>query len=198
MKRPFKKRAQAGYTLIEILIAIGIFSALSLSAYTALSALSKASAAAEQQSVMLAQLQRTIARLDADVRAVVGRPSFDAAPNASVSDFSGQSTSFGAVRSGWANPLGQPRAQLQRFQWQFQAGALQRLYWPTLYPTRRSEVQIESLAVDLEGWSIRYFSPSMGWQSRWPSGPGEALPQAVEFTLNHTHYGEIRRLIVLN
>ncbi|HEY7906828.1 MAG TPA: type II secretion system minor pseudopilin GspJ [Wenzhouxiangella sp.] len=198
MRPQFKKRTQAGYTLIEILIAIGIFSALSLSAYTALNALSRASAAAEQQSLMLAQLQQTIARLDADVRAVVGRPSFDAVPNASVSDFSGQATSFGAVRSGWANPLDQPRAELQRFQWQFQAGTLQRLYWPTLYPTQRSEVHVESVAVDLEGWSIRYLSPSMGWQTRWPSAPGEAWPQAIEFTLDHTHYGEIRRLIVLN
>ncbi len=192
------KRAQAGYTLIEILIAIAIFSALSLSAYTALNALSKASQAAEQQSIALAQLQQTMARLDADVRSVVGRPSFAATPDLLVHDFSGQAKAFGAIRSGWANPLGQPRAELQRFQWQFQAGTLQRLYWPTLYPSERSVAQVESLAVDVEDWSIRYLSPSRGWQSQWESRPGEALPKAIEIILNHAHYGEIRRLIVLN
>lgn len=192
------KRWMGGYTLIEVLIAIGIFSVLSLSAYSALNTLSSATEAAEVHGEVLSDLQLTIARLDADLQSVVGRPSFDASVSRLEGDFFGQATAFGGIRSGWANPLGQPRAELQRFQWQFEAGTLQRLYWPTLYPTRRSDVQVESLAVDLEGWSIRYFSPSLGWQTQWQARPGEALPQAVELILDHARYGEIRRLIVLN
>lgn len=198
MRFAHDKRWVSGYTLIEILMAIGIFSVLSLIAYSALNTLSSATEAAEVQGEMLADLQLTIARLDADLQSVVGRPSFDASVSSAGGDFFGQATAFGGIRSGWTNPLGQARSELQRFQWQFEAGTLQRLYWPTVYPTRRSDVQVESLAVELEGWSIRYFSPTLGWQSQWQARPGEALPQAVELILNHARYGEIRRLIVLN
>ncbi len=196
MTRCGQSTGMRGYTLIEILVAVAIFSVLSLAAYSALDGLSEANRASEQHADRLAELQVMLARLSLDVHSLVGRPQFEGLPSNSGGDLVGFATRLSGVRSGWANPLNQPRADLQRFMWRFSGETLERLHWPSLYDDRAS-AQIDLVFDDLQMVSFRYLDRSSVWRDRWVAGEGEGLPRAIELTLDHGQFGRLRRLWVL-
>lgn len=186
-----------GYTLIELLIAVSIFSALSLAAYSALDSMSRAHLAGEDHAESLAELQWVLQRFESDMYSLIARPRFDGNEATDAGDFVGQANGLGGTRSGWANPLDQPRAQLQRFQYQRSADGLVRVYWPTLYGGVSATPQVDVLSETIEQVSFRYFSPELGWQTSWVAGQSRALPLAIEMTLAHPRFGSVRRMVVL-
>lgn len=192
-----KRRQASGFTLIELLIAVAIFSAIGISAYTALDGLSKASESAERFDDDLGQLQRATARLDGDIQALIMRPKWDPS-RPPLGDFVGRATSFGGVRAGWANPLAQPRAALQRFQWQWQNNRLERLYWPQLHGQSADAVRVETVLESVTDWTVRYFDPQRGWRLEWAPTNDRALPRAIEYAFVHPRFGHIRRVLVID
>ena len=186
--------SERGYTLIEVLIAVGIFSALSLAAYSALDAISKAKVASETHAEVLADLQWVLQRFESDMQSLVARPRLNGADG---SDFFGQANGLGGIRSGWANPLDQPRSQLQRFQYQWSSDGLVRSYWPRLYGDAATVPQQEPLTDGSVVVSFRYFSPELGWQSSWSASAVRAWPMGIEITLDHPQFGPIRRRVVV-
>jgi len=186
----------SGFTLIELLIAVAIFSAMGSSVYLALDGLSQAAASSETFEADLSQLQWATARLDADIQALISRPRWG--ESGAAGDFLGRATSLGGVRSGWANPTAQPRAQLQRFQWQWQAGRLERLFWPRLHEQSGDQVRTETVLASVSDWSLRYYDAQNGWRSVWTPRSNQRLPEAVEYAFVHPRFGAIRRRLVID
>jgi len=186
-----------GYTLIEVLIAVAIFSALSLAAYSALDGMSKASRASQDHAQSLAGLQIMLQRMESDIQSLVVRPRFDQSVSSTADDFFGQASGFGGLRSGWENPLDLPRASLQRFQYRWVDGRLERMYWPSLYGGRDQTPQIETIGDEVEAVAFRYLSADGRWQPTWRPSPQAGLPRAVELSIEHQKFGSIRRLVVL-
>lgn len=195
MTRQSSFQQELGYTVIEILIAVSIFAVVSVAAYGALDGLSKATEATDAHAEDLAELQYVFARLSSDIQSLVAKPRFDELqPQKPM--FFGQSTQWGGLRSGWANPLNQPRAQLQRFMWRRSGESLERLYWPRIYDDQSSP-QVDLVFDQVLGLSVRYLGANGAWQDRWDSQLNEPLPRAIELNLDHRRFGRVRRLWVL-
>lgn len=186
-----------GYTLIEVLVAVVIFSILSASAYVALDALSRAAGDHRERSEDFGALQLAIARLDGDLRQLAARP-VAATAGRTEPALAGEPRRLVATRSGWANPAGVKRSTLQRFGWQLGGSDLQRIRWPVTDRVADSQSLTETILPGVESLEFSYRDVSGSWQRRWP--PDEALarlPTAIEVTIDTRRFGRVRRVVVL-
>lgn len=195
-----------GFTLLELLIAIAIFALLALGTYRMLESVLNSDAAVRRHELQLRELTRAIAALDRDLLQIIGRPVRDAYGEPRSALLGGErlqleKAAIELTRSGWRNPLGAPRSQLQRVRWQLTGSSLQRLYWPVLDQATDSQPQVQKVLDGVTAIRVRFYDPQLGWQENWPpSDDGRSeeqslgrLPQAVEVILTHSHYGELRR-----
>jgi len=124
-------RTVSGFTLLELLIAMVIFSTMSLMAYAGLNSVLTSNRITEAYEKDLKGLQRSMMFLEKDIRQLVARPRH-----------AGYGESFAAVqtdlglegvleftRSGNPNPAGVLRSSLQRVRYVLDEGELQRWSW---------------------------------------------------------------------
>lgn len=191
--------------MLELLIAIAIFALLGMATYRMLEAVLSADAVTREHERQLRELTRALSAFERDVRQLVARPvrdglgDFQPALHGSAADASALELS----RLGWSNPLGQPRAELQRVRWQLSGERWQRLYWRVLDRAQDSEPQVQQALDGVESVSLRFLDRDGQWLTDWPP-PGAsaeaalvALPRALELRLQHRRYGELRRLLRL-
>lgn len=190
-------KSARGFTLIEVLIAVTVFAVLAGAVYFSLNALSDAAFVQRQRSAELAELQRGLARLDADLRQLASRPV--RGPDGEIKPaLSGSMSRIEATRAGWANPQQQRRSELQRFGWSFTADGLIRSSWAVTDSTGAAPVMSEQVVADIGALEFAFLSPVGQWLDSWPedANPG-ALPRAVRYRLDSARFGSIERIIVL-
>lgn len=198
-------RSQRGFTLLELLIAIAIFALLGLATYRMLDSVLSADAVTREHERQLRELTRAISAFERDLRQVAVRPIRDGFgdPQPALHSDLADTTALELTRAGWRNPLGQPRAELQRVRWQLSDEQWQRRYWRVLDRAQDSQPQVQQALDGVTSLSLRYLDKDGQWQPDWPpsSVSGDAqltgLPRAVELRLQHRRYGELRRLIRL-
>lgn len=126
------------------------------------------------------------------------------------------------VRTGWSNPLQQPRSELQRVAYRVSDGNLYRDYWPERnQPLSEAPAGSLRLLQDVEALSFRFLPVGVlpgedTWLPEWPplvsnvatdsaSGDGSQLPDeqarrlpaAVEVQLQTRTLGNISRVFLL-
>ena len=110
-------RRQSGFTLIEVLVALAVFGALSVIAYMALGqTLSNADLLTERMERLQA-IQRTIRFLDSDLMQAAPRPVRDILGDGyqpSIRTSLASDYALEVTHGGWSNPAGLPRGTLQR------------------------------------------------------------------------------------
>jgi len=198
-------RTMRGFTLLELLIAIAIFALLGLGTYRMLDSVLQTDKVTRAHELQLRELVRAMAAFERDVLQVQPRPVRDPFGDvrAALLGDDLENPSLELTRSGWRNPLGQPRADLQRVRWQLSGEQWQRQYWPVLDQAQDSQPQVQKALEGVTALQLRYLDEQGSWQTNWPpqeSNQAEALtalPQAVELVLQHRRYGEIRRLLRL-
>ena len=101
------------------------------------------------------------------------------------------------TRSGYANPLQAPRATSQRVAYRIEDGELIRAQWPVLDPVVATEPDEVVVLDQLEQFLVRYLpAGATDWVSEWPpTGAANQPPRAVEISLVHEYWGEMRRVI---
>lgn len=187
-----------GYTLIEVLIAVTVFAVLAGSAYVALDGLSRAAMEHRERASAFGELQLALARLDGDLRQLISRPvrgpDGDREPA-----LLGERAGLVATRAGWANPSGLSRSSLQRFAWQFHDGELVRTRWPVTDRVPTTRAQTESQLEGVRAFAFRYRDGQGRWRDQWPASAGavDALPDAIEVSLESERFGRLRRVVVL-
>lgn len=187
----------SGFTLVEVLVGVMVFSLLATICYAGLNSLIESSAVQRERSIAFAELQRTIASLDRDLRQLTHRPVRQ--PDQSVSPaLLGGTIQLTATRAGWNNPAGQPRSQLQRFRWAWQQDSLVRSYWPVTDSIDPIPTVPHHRLTGVQGFSLRYRDQQGQWHQEWPvDGRMASLPLAIEVRLSSERFGNIRRLITL-
>ncbi len=200
------KTAIRGFTLLELLVALAVFAIMSIAAYSGLRNVLFTRAAVEAQSQRLAAVQLAIYRLEQDIEQAVPRSIRDeyGDPQAAMIGSELSDDRLTLTRSGWDNPLGQPRATLQRVAYRLWEGRLWRLYWPVLDRGGRIEPR-ETLLLDrVRTFKVRFLYRGH-WRDDWPP-PSDAetdpknsdpMPRAVEISLTLEDWGEITRLLPL-
>jgi general secretion pathway protein J len=209
--QPVMRRGVSGFTLLELLIAIALFALLGLATYRMLEAVLRSDEVVRGQETQLRQLGRAVWRLERDLVQAVPRPVRDGYGD-DQNAFVGQVAGFegGAAleltRSGWRNPTGMRRANLQRVRWRLAGTNLERLYWVVLDRDLDSEPRVQRVLEDVIELRLRYLDAENSWHEEWPPfdfGRGDPqeqarrMPIAVEVSFDHQRYGTITRLLRL-
>lgn len=204
--RPTHK--QRGFTLLELMIAISIFALVGLGTYRMLDAVMKADAVTRANEQALRELTRAIGVLDRDIQQIVARPVRDAYGDHRAAVYFDIHAGDGVAvveftRTGWRNPTGMVRSQLQRVRWRLAGDTLERVYWTVLDQAADSQGRVQKILGDVESMQWRYLDAKGQWQTQWPVSLDSkdepetllsVLPTAIELQLEHRRFGELKRL----
>lgn len=201
-----EQRSQAGFTLLELLIAIVIFTILTTITYSGLKAILDTEQHTTQELERLSKLQLGFNLIQRDLEQVVSRPVRDefgdSLPPLRSGDYTGLLLEF--TRGGYPNPMELPRSGLQRIAYQLEDEVFYRVTWPSLDRAQETPARRTPLFEKVKEASVRYFDQQMKPQESWPpTSPGAgqtqpaAMPKALELVLELERTGRIRRLFRL-
>lgn len=196
-----------GFTLLEMLVAIGIFALVSAIAYSALNQVLRVRGHIEAEREHWRQLALTFLRLEEDlgqfrerwVRGIDGN---------SLSPFILRPTDTRALgepsleltRGGRLLVADDPRSDLQRVAWRLSDGKLWRLSWAVLDRAPTSLPDESPVLDDVESFNVRAWLAS-GWVTIYPLLGGVApatTPRGVEVTITLKDRGEYTRLFYIH
>jgi len=187
---------EAGFTLVELLVALLIFGMLSAAGVALLSFSVQSQDAAGERLGDVAAVTRLSAIMTADMAQAAPRFTRDEA-GVSHSPFRGADGRSGTVamifaRGGWDNVDEKPRPSLQKIEYGLVEGRLERRAFPYLDGARPAASV--TLATGVNGLTLRYRHPSGEWQDDWALP--EIMPVAVEMVLDLEGTGTVRQLFL--
>lgn len=200
------RRHHYGFTLLEVLIAVSIFSMIGLSAHHVLQLVISSHAGAEAGSEALSRLQRAMFLISNDLEQVVDRPVRDSRGEwtwALVANHGAYLLEF--TRLGWRNPLQLHRSNLQRVAYAVQrfpdstapdrySYSLLRYHWRVRERTPDTRPQGTILLENVLDTRFRFLDRKGVWHSSWPEVDAEALPLAVQVDIEIKSAGIVRRV----
>lgn len=194
------KRA-AGFSLLEVLVAVAIFAVLSVAAYGALDASIRARAQASEAAARLAALQSAVLALERDLREAAARP-VRGTLGERLPALAGGPAGLEVTHAAFASLSSEPSARLARSGWGVADGALTRVRWPVLDRAPATRPGVRPVLEGVAALRLRYLDGRGDWRDTWPPRDGpEAqpgrLPRAVEFTLAGDTFGTIVRRVAL-
>ena len=195
----FKK----GFTLLELLVALSIFSILTVMAYGGLQTVITTKQSTEQAADRIAELQLTMMLMSNDLRQAISRKVRD-----EYGDFlpAMQSNQDGVdtitwTRAGYRNPARLKRSHVQRVAYKLEQQKLIRITWPVLDRAQDTEAMETEVLTKIESIEWRFLNNENEWVAEWPEEGTKAelypLPRAVELTFELQDWGKMRRLILL-
>lgn len=204
MKRTLKNHnLKRGFTLLELLVALSIFSVLSVMAYGGLQTVITTKQATEKAADRTAEIQLVVLRISNDLRQSVSRRVRDEYGDflaAMQSSQSGDET-MAWTRAGYRNPARLKRSHVQRVAYRLEQQKLIRITWPVLDRAQDTEPMKIQVLTKVESVEWRFLNNEDQWGSVWPEQRENTglypVPKAVEFTLELTDWGKVRRLILL-
>lgn len=195
-----------GFSLIELVVAVAVFAVLAATAYGSLAALARTRGALAAQQDRFAQVQRAVAVLEGDLRQAVSR-SVRGSDGRELPALMGSAQALELSRVGFANPLAEPRSNLQRVAFALDAGTLREGRYGVLDRVPTSTAVWRDLLPRAGGLRLRYLGCDQAWREAWPPSetlpcqPGVAalaqLPRAVEVRIAPPELGEITRVVEL-
>ena len=217
MRRADHRPMEAGFTLVEVLIAMAITAFVSVLSYQTLSTVLVGIESARVESERLHEINRAFTVLSRDIRQLTNRPIRDEFGQVASAVSGGELARdpLRLTRSGWHNSTGAPRSTLQRVAYRLEEDRLLRLSYPVLDRTTAIEPNETVLIEGVELFELR-FLPSINavdvdrnqvvdrrfWQENWVADLGftDKLidpPAAIEVRVTLSDWGELERLYVM-
>ncbi|HEB55877.1 MAG TPA: type II secretion system protein GspJ [Gammaproteobacteria bacterium] len=215
-------RLNNGFTLLELLVAMSIFALLSIMAYAGLSTVLKTRSILEQNMDRLAELQKSVLFISRDLSQIVNRGirdqygDYQPALSASALNLGLDAPIIEFTHTGYSNPLGIKRSNLQRVAYHLKDNILYRDSWQVLDRAQDSRPYKARLCDKVESIGFRYMDKKGQWYTQWPPADNNTnniqpsapktglatastsrLPQAVEFSIKLSDWGKITRLLQL-
>ena len=190
-----ERREGAGFTLVEVLIALTIFGMIAGAGVALLAFSVRAQGASGAALDDAGAVNRLSAILTADLAQAQDRPTRDrdGTLRPAMTGGAGDVPMLRLVRAGWSNIDGSPRADLQKVEYRLANGAIERIGYPAL--DGAAPLPPTVLLDRVRQVAIR-FRFAGAWSDRWEGNPAAALPQAVELTATRVD-GTAYRLLFL-
>ena len=195
---------KAGFTLIEVIVAIAIFSFVALGANALLSFVTSSNEQTQLRTQELEQLQRAMLTIERDFLQMQQRiPRTQGLANELVInggefDFESDAFGIGFVRGGWQNPqLRLQRSHLQNVAYRLQEGRLERLHTNYVDSVIGTEPRVRVLLEDVKDFQVevlKELTPQLNWTQ---SIEDVNLPIAVTITIETDTFGEISRVFMV-
>ena len=185
----------AGFTLLELLVALAIFALISAMAYGGLQSVMTQQRETAVRSDRLADLQKAYRIMQRDLEQIVSREirnEFGDRIGVLVGGSGFDGVEFS--RGGHPNPAGFLRSEIQRVAYVPDQDILLRRTWRVLDRAQDTEPDEQRLVESMSLFAMRFLDQANEWQERWPPaiGLGEAapgLPVAVEVQLELDELG---------
>ncbi len=196
---------QSGFTLLEVLIAVTITSMISLGIWQLLNGTIRGQSTLQSASDRLSELQRTMLFISRDITQII--------PRSIRNEYGDQEEalttqdnfySVKLTRTGWRNPLLDPRSDLQRVGYLVEDGSLVRKYWRVLDRAQDSDPISQTLMGKVESIKISLMNDKGSWVENWPTDDMlnnakgwdryNRLPKALKITIETLDFGTLERL----
>jgi general secretion pathway protein J len=187
-----------GFTLIEILIALFVFSILSIILMTALRTVINAQSGTENKAQRLREVQMTLLMMSRDIEQIVNRPIINTSGKEDPA-FVGTSQSFSFTHLGYANPTDiTRRSSLQRTGYEWRDDQLWRLTAPVLDQAPKTKLQQRSLLNNVTSVRFEYLDQKNRFFDHWPLENGDQpLPVGVKLSLTISSWGELTQFYLI-
>lgn len=196
----------AGFTLVELLVALFIMAVLFAIGYGAMKHASSERQVLRQRQERLAEVQTAMRVLTQDFVQLVPRPVRDRVGNGVEPALRAEPRPAELAvltRGGWANPAGLQRPALQRVTYRFEGGRLVREHWRVLDATLAAEPVRRELLGGVRAVQLRFMDAAHAWREQWPPLGGAVAqgaqlrlrPIAVEITIELEDWGRIVRIV---
>jgi general secretion pathway protein J len=196
-----------GFTLIEILVAMAIFTIIGLASTGVLNSVINSDKLSSERFGKLEELQRAMLTIERDILQIVPRKvRINSEPVSAVISggedvFDSDADGLGFVRAGWHNPqMLLPRSTLQAIGYRLQERQLQRLYGNYVDNVIGYEPKIKILLSDVEDFRVSFLTETKQLEepNEWKETYSSAtLPIAISITIVSKTFGEIRREFIL-
>lgn len=193
------RKSEAGFTLIELMVALAIFALISVAGVTLLRSGSDTQIAVKKRLEEMALSHRLSNSLEGDLAQAIARPvrnqSGQVLPAFTQGDATVPGGLFGFVRAGWSNFDAAPRAGLQRVAYVLENGALKRLSWPMLDGSAPADAA--TLLDNVTSATAEYRDDDGQWRSDWSATDANALPRAIALRVTANGRAEVRMLFLV-
>ncbi len=194
-----ERASEAGFTLVELLVALAIFALISVAGVTLLRSGSDTQIAVKNRLEEYSRINRLSNAMEGDLAQAIARPLRDPSgqpvPAFTENDAGTAGALFGFVRAGWSNFDEAPRAGLQRVAYVLEDGDLKRLSWPMLDGT--APANAATLIENVGAAQVQFKDDKGDWRSDWTATDALALPRAVELRLTIQDKPEQRMLFLM-
>ncbi|MBB1380260.1 type II secretion system minor pseudopilin GspJ [Pseudoalteromonas sp. SR43-2] len=193
---------QRGFTLLEVMVALGILAFVIIATHQILETTTRAKDASDEKIAELNGLQTTFRLMDQDFSQMTKR---------SVRNESGdvqeqyllagryvlesQYDGIAFVRDGWINPINLlPRSELQAVGYRVIDDNLERVYRVYVDQLDNMEPRVQRVLENVEELKFEFLDDKNEWQEQWEI---KALPKAVAVTLQQIEAEPIRRVFLV-
>jgi len=194
LNQPFRPQ---GFTLLEVLIAIAIFSVVSLAGFTIFDTVLRGDASSKIRTERQNDLQRAFLLMERDFTQITKRTMRinGEAPKENFlqtadDNFLSNDQAIALVRSGWTNPgLLLPRSEMQSVAYRLNDNTLERMHFNFVDAVVGQEPKVRALLNDVENLDFEFYDGKK-WQKKWT---GNTLPLAIAIEVDTLDFGLIRR-----
>lgn len=186
-----------GFTLVEMLVALLVFSLLSAAGVAVLGFAADNRAVVRERMEEIAALQSARALIKTDLEQMADRRTRADGGGPTRSLMGGESPAgpvLAFTRRGWDNPDAAPRAALQYVEYRLVEDRLERQARPALDGAALGEPQVMLRGV--RGLELAFYARG-AWTPAWAPSPDRPLPQAVRLTMDLEAFGEVTQLVLL-
>lgn len=195
-----------GFTLLEIMIAMAIFTLIGLASTAILTEMIDSNEISERRFERLQELQRAMLIIERDILQAAPRAiRIEGQTNSNVMQadkdlFDSEADGIGFVRAGWQNPqLMLHRSTLQGVAYRLSEQRLERLYRNYVDNVVGSEPKVRVLLTDIEDFRIEFLvapdedpDEEDSWEENFV---GSVLPVAIRIKIQSNEFGNIERLL---
>jgi general secretion pathway protein J len=203
---------RAGFTLLEVMIAMFIAFIMMAMGYSAINQAARDRDSLETSQARITEIQRGMRVVAQDFAQLVARTARDTDGGGNIEPAvvatNKDNTIITFSRAGWSNPAGVQRPAEQRVRYRFIDGSLVREHWLSVDPALNTEPRQRVLLTKVKSVEMRFLDPvSRNWREDWPattaSGPVgpdnidqllRTRPLAIEVTMVLDDWGRVVRL----